>query len=129
MLTPSYHEADVTVAWDPVDRWVSAHWRNTPSRETVKKGCEEILKMLREKKATSVFNDNSEIIGAWGASGWVAEEWIPLMIAAGLRKLAWIESRNSTLSVISARRAARRTQGGIIRLFSDVFEAEQWLRA
>lgn len=129
MLTQYYHEADVTVAWDPVNNWVHAHWRNMPSKETVKKGCEEILKLLKEKTASSVFNDNSEIIGAWGASGWVAEEWFPLMISAGLRKFAWIESRNSALSVISAKRSATKNQGGVIRLFNDGFEAERWLRA
>lgn len=129
MLTQYYHETDVTVAWDPINNWVSTHWRNMPSKETVQKGCEKILKLLKEKKASSVFNDNSEIIGAWGASGWVAEEWFPLMISAGLRKFAWIESRNSALSVISAKRSQTKNQAGVIRLFNDGSEAEKWLKA
>jgi hypothetical protein len=103
MLTEYYQENDVTVCWDSLNNWVSVYWRNMPSKETVKRGCEAVHKLLLSKKASSVFNDNSKITGAWGASSWVAEEWFPQITAAGLRKFAWIESHTSTLSVISAK--------------------------
>lgn len=133
MLTEYYHSNDVTVCWDFLNNWVSVYWRNMPSKETVKKACEAILKLLLRppqisQKASLVFNDNSKITGAWGASSWVAEEWFPQMIAAGLRKFAWIESSASTLSVISAKRSAMKNQNGIIRLFNNGAEAEKWLR-
>lgn len=128
MLTQYYQENDVTVCWDSLNSWVSARWRNMPSKETVTKGCEAMLKLLTSRKASLVFNDNSEITGAWGASSWVAEEWFPKMMAAGLRKFAWIESPASTLSVISAKRSAMRNQNGVIRFFNDGSEAENWLR-
>lgn len=128
MLTLYYQETDVTVCWDSHNNWVSVCWRNMPSKETVKEGCDAILKLMISRKASLVFNDNSNITGAWGASGWVAEEWFPRMIASGLRKFAWIESTVSTLSVISAKRSAIKNPNGVIRLFNDVYEAEKWLR-
>lgn len=128
MLTQYYQENDVTVCWDSLNNRVSVHWRNMPSKETVKNGCEAMLKLLTSKKASLVFNDNSKITGAWGASSWVAEEWFPKMMAAGLRKFAWIESHTSILSVISAKRSAMNNQNGVIRLFTDGSEAENWLR-
>lgn len=128
MLTQYYQEADVTVCWDSHNNWISVHWMNMPSKETVKKGCEAVFKLLTSRKASLVFNDNSKITGAWGASSWVAEEWFPQMIAAGLRKFAWVESPASTLSVISAKRSAMKNQNGVIRLFNDGSEAENWLR-
>lgn len=128
MLTEYYQEIDVTVCWDCLNNWVSVLWRNTPSKETVKNGCDAILKLMISKNATLVFNDNSEITGAWGASSWVAEEWFPRMIVSGLRKFAWVESPVSYLSVISAKRSEKTNQNGVIRLFSDGHEAEKWLR-
>ncbi len=128
MLAPYYQETDVTVFWDSLNNWVSVHWRNKPSKETVKKGCEAILELLASKRATLVFNDNSKITGAWGGSCWVAEDWFPQMIDSGLKKFAWIQSATSTLSVISAKRSATTIQDGVIRLFSDEYEAEKWLR-
>jgi hypothetical protein len=92
-------------------------------------GCEEILKLQVSRKGTKVFNDNRKITGTWvSASNWVADDWFPRMIAAGLKKYAWIESPVSTLSVISAHKSARRNQDGIIKLFKDGSEAEKWLR-
>ena len=123
-------ESDVTVSWDPLNNWVCAEWRNIPSRETVVKGCTEILDLMISKRASAVFNDNRKITGTWvRASNWVADDWFPRMIACGLKKFAWIESPVSTLSVISAKKSARRNGTEIIRLFKDAPEAERWLGA
>lgn len=129
MLRHYYEEADVSVSWDTVNNWIAVDWRNMPSQQTVIRGCEEILKLLVLRKASLVFNDNRQITGTWvRASQWVADEWFPRMIREGLAKFAWIESPASTLSVISAKRAAKQNREGIIRLFKDVSEAEGWLR-
>jgi hypothetical protein len=124
-----YQEVDVTVSWDSRNKWISVDWRNSPSSETVRKGCDEIFTLLVRQKATAVLNDNSRVTGSWvGASSWVAEEWFPRMIARGLKKFAWIDSPASSLSVISAKKSVRRNQSGVIRLFQDGLEAEKWLR-
>ena len=128
-MIPYYQEIDVTVSWDPINKWLSVDWRNVPSQQTVINGCEAMLKLLIAKQATLVFNDNGQITGTWvRASKWVAEKWFPRMIAAGLEKFAWIESPASTLSVISAKRSASKNKEGVIRLFKDKSEAENWLR-
>ena len=128
MLKNCYQETDVTVSWDPINNWVSVAWRNMPSQQTVKDGCEEVLKLLVSRRATAVFNDNRQVTGPWvRASNWVADDWLPRMIAAGLKRFAWIESPVSTLSVISAKKSARKNQD-IIRLFKAGPEAEIWLR-
>jgi len=130
MLTTYYEEADVMVCWDYRNNWISVDWRNAPSQQTVITGCEEIFKLLILKQASLVLNDNSKITGTWvRASSWVAEEWLPRMIAAGLEKFAWIESPLSTLSVISAKRAAQKNKPGVIKLFKEATEAEMWLRS
>lgn len=130
MLTSYYEEEDVVVCWDYRNNWITAEWRNAPSQQTVIRGCEEIFKLLILKQASLVFNDNRKITGTWvRASSWVAEEWFPRMIAAGLEKFAWIESTSSTLSIISAKRAAQKNKSGVIKLFREAAEAEMWLRS
>lgn len=122
-----YHETDVTVSWDGDNNRIHVDWRNTPSQQTVRNGCEAILELLVARKAGKVFNDNRGITGTWvRASNWVADDWLPRMIAAGLTRLAWIESPMSTLSVISAKKSARKYQE-VIKLFKDGAEAEKWL--
>lgn len=129
MLTQYYQETDVTVYWDSSNNWIYIDWRNQPSKQTVLNGCKEIHKLLISKNASCVLNDNRQITGTWVlASRWVAEEWFPQIIAAGLKKFAWIESRVSTLSVVSAKRSADKNPTGIIRLFKDESEAGKWLK-
>ena len=124
-----YQEPDVTVSWDSQNKWISVDWRNMPSKETVEKGCREILALLIRQGATRVFNDNRRVTGTWvGASNWVAEEWFPKMIAGGLIKFAWIESPISTLSVISAKKSVSKNKPGVIKLFKNGLDAEKWLR-
>jgi hypothetical protein len=128
MLTRYYEEDDVTVFWDSINKWIYVDWKNMPSKQTVIEGCKRILKLLVSKNASVVLNDNRKITGTWVlASRWVAEEWFPQIIASGLNKFAWIESQNSSLSVISAKRSAKKYTN-IIKLFKDSSEAESWLR-
>lgn len=130
MLTQYYQETDVTVYWDSINNWIFVDWRNMPSKETVIRGCEEISKLLTSKKASFILNDNRQLTGTWVlASKWVAEEWFPRIIAAGLKKFAWVESPASTLSVISAKRSANLNKTGVIMLFKEISEAERWLMA
>lgn len=123
-----YQEPDLTVSWDAQNRWVIATWRNRPLRETVRRGCGEIFDLMVRQQATAVLNDNRGITGTWaGASEWVADEWLPRMIASGLCKFAWIESPISSLSVVSAKRSAKKNSA-VVRLFKDPVAAEAWLR-
>ena len=59
-MSPLYYkEPDVTVSWDSLNKWVVAQWRNSPSPQTVRKGCTEILNLLRFQKATAVLPDRA----------------------------------------------------------------------
>ena len=130
MLVRVYKEDDVTVSWDARNNWISVEWRNAPSRQTVVNGCEEVLKLLVVKRAALVLNDNRQISGTWvRASSWVAEDWFPRMIAAGLKKFAWIESPLCALSVVSAKRSAMKNEAGVIKLFKSEDEAQKWLKS
>lgn len=123
-----YDEDDVSVYWDDINAWVYVDWRNTPSENTVKLGCEAMLELLRENNCRLVLNDNRNVIGPWNSSAqWVAEDWFPRMIHAGLVKFAWIQSPN-LLSKFAARQStAYNHRSNAIRLFEHETDALQWL--
>lgn len=124
-----YEEDDVSVFWDETNGWIHVDWRNIPSDTSVKKGCEEMLTLLSQKKCARVLNDNRNVIGPWNtAAQWVAEEWFPRMLSAGLKKFAWIQSPN-VLSKFAARQSTARNQDtDMIRLFDDEGSAVSWLK-
>ncbi|CAK0759607.1 conserved hypothetical protein [Gammaproteobacteria bacterium] len=123
-----YEEEDVTVYWDDMNDWVYVDWRNIPSDRSVKKGCEEILTLLSHKQCAHVLNDNRSVIGPWNtAAQWVAEDWFPRMLSAGMKKFAWIQSPN-LLSKFAARQSTASNQvTDAIHLFDDEESAINWL--
>jgi hypothetical protein len=130
MGTKFYEENDCVVYWDDANRWIYVDWRNIPSVETVKRGCEEVLKLLSQKRGNKVLNDNRNVSGSWSAaSQWVAEDWFPRMMKAGLKKFAWIQSKASAMSQLSARDSKAKNQNtDVIHLFNDEPEAIDWLK-
>lgn len=130
MKTKFYEEEDCVVYWDDNEKWIYVDWRNIPSVETVKSGCEEILKLLLQKRGAKVLNDNRNVSGSWSAaSQWVAEDWFPRMIKAGLKKFAWIQSKASAMSQLSARDSSSKNKDtDVIHLFYGEMEAVSWLK-
>lgn len=129
MLETFYQEEDVTVYWDDINNWIYVDWRNIPSDKSVKNGCDKMLVLLSQKSCPFVLNDNRNVIGPWNsAAQWVAEDWFPRMISAGMKKFAWIQSSN-VLSKFSARQStARHQETDFIHLFEDEESATTWLR-
>lgn len=124
-----YDEEDVTVYWDGEHCRIYVDWRNIPSDRTVQRGCEEMLRLLAQHRCRQVLNDNRNVLGPWNSSAqWVAENWFPRMLDAGLKKFAWLQSSNS-LSKFAARQSTALNQdSGVIRLFESEEDALSWLR-
>lgn len=129
MKTVFYEEKDCAVYWDSENSWIYVDWRNIPSNETVKNGCEEMLKLLQQRECSKVLNDNSHVSGSWAAaSDWVAQDWFPRMVSSGLKKFAWVQSPHSALSRMNAKRAENKNTE-IIHYFDGGYgEATNWLK-
>ena len=91
-------------------------------------GCEKILEALPMFRCSKVLNDNSNVVGIWTPSAaWVAEDWFPRMLIAGLKKFAWIYSP-SAFSQISTNEVLRLLKGNkVIKTFDNVPAGMQWL--
>ena len=123
-----YSEENVTVSWDAAHNRVYVDWRAIPSDVTVQNGCEEMLKLLIKRNCRFVLNDNRHVIGPWNSSAqWVAENWFPRMLGAGLEKFAWVQSKNLLSKFASRQTTALNKDSGAIRLFDNYEDAVRWL--
>ncbi|CAK0749417.1 STAS/SEC14 domain-containing protein [Azospirillaceae bacterium] len=123
-----YSEENVIVYWDADHNRVYVDWRGIPSDRTVQKGCEEMLKLLIQQNGHFVLNDNRNVIGPWNSSAqWVAEDWFPRMLSAGLEKFAWVQSKNLLSKFASRQTTALNKDSGAIRLFDSYDDAIHWL--
>lgn len=128
-LQEIYQRDFVEISFDSLNRWIYADWKGYQSDASVKEGCELILEALTHFNASSIFNDNRQVVGIWtGVADWIARDWFPRMRAAGMRKFALVYSP-SRLSQISADAAMLRfdPQGRIVAGFFAEAEAFSWL--
>lgn len=87
-----------------------------------------MLKLLIQQECRFVLNDNRNVIGPWNSSAhWVAEDWFPRMINAGLVKFAWVQSKNLLSKFASRQTTALNKDSGAIRLFDNYEDATHWL--
>ena len=98
--------------------------------EKVIQSCQATIEFLRENRCAHMLNDNREIIGSWNsANEWIATNWMPQVLALGLKRFAHIVSPG-IFGQASAEEMVTRVGGQLeIRLFKDVELAKQWLRA
>ena len=80
-------------------------------------------------KCAYLLNDNRQVVGPWDhAVEWLVTNCAPRAIAGGLTHFANVVSPES-LAANSARSMALGLDGQLqMHLFSDIAEAEQWLR-
>lgn len=122
-------ETSITISCDEENHWLVADWKGYQTVESIRFGCEEILKFLIQYKLTKVLNNNSLVTGIWsGASAWVGNEWFPRMIQAGLKKFAWVYSK-SALSRLSTDESLKNLENkSATKTFFEISDAIEWLK-
>nr|WKN39872.1 STAS/SEC14 domain-containing protein [Tunicatimonas sp. TK19036] len=115
--------------YNETTHWLYTRWMGDVTLEDVKKGGEEILKQVQVHSCAKVLNDNRDVTGSWDeANDWIQQDWMPRMIAAGLRKFAHIISPD-IFAAMSVEEMATRASGYEMRIFEDIGEAKAWLRS
>lgn len=106
-----------------------ANWKGYQSEQSVKDGCEKMLELMVEHQTFKLLNDNTKLLGIWTeAARWIANDFAPRMLGAGLVAFAWVYSPK-----LLSQAAANTTLAAIgplphVRTFYRVEDAEQWLR-
>lgn len=99
--------------------------------EYIKQAALLYLEEIKKNPCPRLLNDNREVEGVWDeANQWLAEEWIPAALAAGLKKFAHIYSPDlyAQLSADFLADNVEKTPGAFeIRLFDSYDTALEWL--
>ena len=131
MMNIYYSNPKVTIYWDDSKQWIYAEWRDIPTTQEVQQGAGAILKLLKEKQAANVLNDNRKVTGKWPteAAIWVANTRFPQLFEAGLRKFAWIQSSDPGSRVSAKISETPNREQDVIQFFLNEAEARAWLQA
>ncbi len=101
------------------------------SVEQIKQGGFLMLDEIQQHKCVLLLNDNRQLEGVWDeANEWIATEWLPLMIQAGLMKMAHILSQDlfAQLSAEFFEDNAQNVENMFqLKMFNNQEDAEKWL--
>ena len=128
-LVNGFGQVYLTIAYDPANQWVYNNWIGYQTYIGIISGADACLHPLRDNHCPYLLNDNRQVIGPWNhAVDWLTQDWIPRAIKQGLTHFAHVVSPDSL-----AANSAEAMQASIgeelpLRLFSDIEEAQAWLR-
>ena len=126
MLTLLYQQHNLDIFWDTADKWLNASWSGRLLEEDVKRGCDQLLRLMVARNTDSLLDDLGRVESTWpGAAEWRSKDWIPRMRAAGLRNCACVRSASESSTVSTAAVAG----GTGATMFAKIEDAVHWLRA
>ena len=129
-LTNAFDKVFLTIEFDAANQWVYNNWVGVLPTDRVIQGCRATIDFLRDNRCAHMLNDNRNIIGSWNsANDWIATNWMPQVLALGLKRFAHIVSPG-IFGQASAEEMVTRVGNQLeIRLFKDLELAKAWLQS
>jgi hypothetical protein len=89
-----FDERFLTIHWDEDTKAVWAEWKEAVEGEPFRRGLNAGLELVRQKKARKWIADTKHMgVVSVEDVKWTNEDWIPRVVAAGLRWMAFVMPR------------------------------------
>lgn len=134
-MTPSgagnnyLNERWLSIEWDPEYRCVYAEFKAFANSAEFRAGVTKLLDAIRDKRSTSLVSDNRRLEGVASEDQlWLRDTWIPLAVAAGLKRVAVVLPHHG-LGRIASEQIISQIGPAIFatRTFTTVSEAMEWV--
>ncbi len=118
-----------TSVYDEENGWVYNEWKGDVTANEVIEACKVSLEFVKKQQPEKILNDNSQLTGSWDeANEWIAQNWMPQALAAGLKKFAHVISPD-VFGALSAEELVTKVSGFEMRTFESEKEAKAWLKS
>ncbi|MDF7811647.1 hypothetical protein [Hymenobacter sp. YC55] len=118
----------LTIAHDPINKWLYVTWRGEHSEESSMAGCAMILNKVRQTKSTAILNDSSQVLDGWSeVVRWIGQEFFQALADNGIQAIAWVASQNWPARIDIERVLSYATRP-LVDTFEEVESAYSWLK-
>jgi hypothetical protein len=119
-----------TVSYDPSIPCLMVRWRSYATSAQLRYIHECLIQLIKKHRVSKILGDDSDLVSIASIDQhWIAREWMPRAIAAGLRTVASIKPR-AYFGQTSIRNILSFVPAGLaIRSFESLREARDWLRS
>lgn len=120
----------LTIEYDAEHGLVYNNWLGYQTLDSIILGANACLEVLERFSCPLLLNDNRLVLGPWDhATDWIANDWAPRAIGAGLTHFAHVVSPES-FAALSAEAMQVKISGSFhMRTFGDFADAREWLAA
>lgn len=125
-----YKSSYITIQYDVVDDYLSAIWTGEQTGDSIREGCELILKHLDRQHCHKLLNDNTQVKGMWAeAAGWMANDWLPRLKEAGCQYFAHVYSPDLYSRLSADKAFGTWVKDLILTTFQEKGPAQSWLKS
>ncbi|MGI4871419.1 MAG: hypothetical protein ACRYFX_09610 [Janthinobacterium lividum] len=129
-LTNAFGKVFLSIEYDRPNNWIYNDWQGYQTLESIMTGANTYLLELVQYQCPYLLNDNTNVRGPWDhAVAWLAQDWTPRAMAAGLTHFAHIVSPESFAAMSAEAMYTSIGSSFQMRIFGKVADAQQWLRA
>lgn len=116
--------------FDPINNWVFSRWYGFVSKHNLIGSANSTLQLLLETNCPNLLIDHRDVHGTWAdITDWLQNIWLPGVLQAGLQKYAHVALPGS-YSVMHAESLFARIHGKLeMMIFSDLEDAQIWLKS
>lgn len=116
-----------TAEYEAENEWIYSNWFGYLDVEEVKAGANAGLALLIQAHTSKFLNDNRQLEGSWDdANEWIAQDWMPRALQAGLKKFAHVVSPD-IYAALSAEEMESNVLDFEMKIFEDFEAAKVWL--
>lgn len=118
----------LTIRWDREHQYVHAEWKGFCNSPQFRDGTLKILAAIRDKHSVALVSDNRRLEGVVDQDQlWLRDTWVPVAVAAGLRRIAVLVARQGLGKIASEEIIGKFGKTAFTtRMFDSVAEAESW---
>jgi hypothetical protein len=128
-LRNPFGKISLATEFDEANDWVYNNWQGYQTKDSVMAGANLCLEVLLPSGCPYLLNDNRLVTGPWDdAVDWIAQNWTPRAIAAGLTHFAQVVSPETFAALSGEMMHSRIGTHFQMRVFSRIEEAQAWLQ-
>ena len=116
------------IDWDPDHRCIYAEWKAFANSSEFRASTTKILDAIKARSADSLVSDNRRLEGVADQDQlWLRDTWVPMAIAAGLKRIAVVVPHHGLGKIATAEILGQSEMAVFAtRTFTTVSEATEW---
>lgn len=129
-LSNVFGKVFLIVSYDAKYDWITNTWMGYQTPESVIYGANTCLDFLKKYNCTRLLNDNQLVVGPWNHStAWIANDWTPRAIAAGLTHFANVVSPEAMARSSALDMSVKIGDSFTMNIFDNIEVAKDWLQS